>query len=96
VFSDGKKITGIIDWELSKYGDFLYDVAWLSFWETEIDYAEIFFKHYQNIGVLVTNFRERLLCYRLHLGLSALKFLSDSHQKENYLWTKNRLFALLT
>lgn len=95
LFSDGKKITGIIDWELSKYGDFLYDVAWLSFWEFEIDYAGILLKHYENKGIPVPNFRERILCYKLHFGLGALGFFSDSGKKKSYNWAKERLLELL-
>lgn len=95
LLSDGKKITGVIDWDLSKYGDFLYDVAWLSFWETTIDYADIFLKHYQKKNVSVSNFHERILCYKLHLGLGALSFFSDSEQKKSYGWAKERLLKLI-
>ena len=95
LLSNGKKITGVIDWELSKYGDFLYDVAWLSFWETTIDYADIFFKHYQDKNVSVPNFHERILCYKLHFGLGALSFFSDSEQEKSYKWAKERLLGLL-
>ena len=95
LLSDGNKITGVIDWELSKYGDFIYDIAWLSFWETTIDYGDIFLKHYQETNVSVPNFHERLLCYKLHLGLGALSFFSDSEQEKSYKWAKERLLGLL-
>lgn len=95
LLSNGKKITGVIDWELSKYGDFLYDIAWLSFWETTIDYADIFLKHYQETNISVPNFHERLLCYKLHLGLRALSFFSDSEQEKSYRGAKERLLGLL-
>lgn len=94
LLSDGEKITGVIDWELSKYGDFLYDVAWLSFWDTTIDYADIFCKHYQDKNVAVPNFHERILCYKLHFGLGALSFFSDSEQEKSYRWAKERLLKL--
>lgn len=94
LLSDGEKITGVIDWELSKYGDFLYDVAWLSFWETTIDYADIFLKHYQEKNVSVSSFGERILCYKLHFGLYALSSFSDSEQEKSYRWAKERLLKL--
>lgn len=95
LLSNAQKITGVIDWELSKYGDFLYDVAWLSFWETTIDYTNIFLKHYQEKNISVPNFRERILCYKLHFGLGALSFFSGSKQDKNYKWAKERLLGLL-
>ena len=95
LLSDGQKITGVIDWELAKYGDFLYDVAWLGFFETEIDYPGIFKKHYQEKGVAITNFEERILCYQLKFGLGSLSFYSDSGQERSYTWAKERLLGLL-
>ncbi|MGI8916160.1 MAG: phosphotransferase family protein, partial [Chloroflexota bacterium] len=32
VFIDGDRLTGVIDWGCLMYGDFLYDIAWLTFW----------------------------------------------------------------
>jgi aminoglycoside phosphotransferase (APT) family kinase protein len=71
------QISTVIDWGNSAYGDFLYDVAWVSYcvswhpamkgidWEGEAE------KFYSSIGVALPNFKERLLCYKLHIGLEA-------------------------
>ena len=32
VFVSGDRVTGVFDWGCTLYGDFLYDVAWLTFW----------------------------------------------------------------
>lgn len=95
VVSDGEKITGVLDWGESLYGDFVYDVAWLDFWSSTIKYGDIFKKHYQDQNIKIPNYNERLLCYQLHLGLGNLSFFALSHQKESYLWSKNRLLSLL-
>lgn len=95
VFSNGKQITGVIDWELAKYGDFLYDVAWLSFWEERFDYASIFLRHYETARVPTPHFHERLLCYKINFGLGALKFYADSGQSIKYHWLKEKLFRLI-
>ena len=88
------KVSGVIDWELAKYGDFLYDVAWLSFCGGSIDYASIFLQWYNDHGVEVLNFPERILCYKLHFGLWALDFYSRSKQKDKYERTKKRVLKL--
>ena len=32
VSEDGTRIEAVFDWGCSAYGDFLYDVAWFTFW----------------------------------------------------------------
>lgn len=92
---DGKKITGVLDFANSLYGDFLYDIAWLDFWWPEIGYKKEFKKHYIETGVDIADFEERILCYKLHMGLGILGFFLLSEQKEKYEWAKNKLLKLL-
>jgi hygromycin-B 4-O-kinase len=75
-------ISGVLDWGCSKYGDFLYELAWFIFWSPwfpamkDIDYQQAAFKHYQEIGLEVPNFQNRLLCYQLHIALDSIAYCS--------------------
>lgn len=80
VLVSGERIAGVFDWGSSLYGDFLYDVAWLSFcrlwfpaWH-DIDFLQEAQRHYAAIGLTVPEFAERLRCYELHIGLGALAY----------------------
>jgi len=79
------RIQGVIDWGNAMRGDFLYDLAWLSFWApwyhtmNDIDWEEQALAHYKAIGLEVPDFRERVLCYKLHIGLDAQGW--NAHQK---------------
>lgn len=95
VFSDGKNITGVIDWGESKYGDFIYDAAWLSYWSKEHKYREIVKNYYADKKLNLPNFEERMRCYELHIGLGALSFYASSQQDKKYHWNKERLLSLL-
>lgn len=95
VLSDGEQITGVLDWELGRYGDWLFDDAWLTFWGTEINYAQILQRHYDQKKIKVPHFRQRLLCYMLHVGLESLHFFSESQQGDKYDWTEKRLLSIL-
>jgi hygromycin-B 4-O-kinase len=71
----GQEITAVIDWGCSLYGDFLYDVAWFTYywpwrpaWK-QIDFADEAMRHYATIGLEVPRFEERLRCYQIHIGL---------------------------
>jgi len=74
--ADGR-ISAVIDWANSLYGDFLYDLAWFIFWSPwypamqDIDWQAEARRHYATIGLMVPNFAERLRCYQIHIGLDA-------------------------
>lgn len=95
VVYDGKRITGVFDFANSMYGDFLYDVAWLDFWDPEIGYTEEFKRHFIEIKVDISNFNERIKCYQLHMGLGILGFFLFSEQKDKYESAKSKLLKLI-
>jgi len=87
------EITGIIDWELSKFGDFVYDIAWLEFWAyygkqtyTE-EYREIYEKKTEK---KIANYKERLQCYTTCVLLHMVHFFCLSGQLETYQNMKKR------
>lgn len=97
---DGDKVTGVFDWEHGMYGDFLYDVAWLDFWGNRpdlnngINYADVFLKHYQERGVEIENYHERVLLHKLNLGIKSLTFYAYSNQEHKYNDAKAMLLKL--
>lgn len=82
--SDGKMITGVIDWHDGRYGDPLWDVAWLDFWGDQVGFAAAFRQHYDDQGRLPDNFDERIQCYKLITGSTGLAFFAKSGQQEKY------------
>ena len=71
------KIGAVIDWGCATYGDFLYDLAWFSYWASwypamqGIDWEVEAHKHFESINLNVPQMRERLLCCKIHIGLDA-------------------------
>ena len=76
VLVEGRKVTGVLDWGCGMYGDFLYDLAWLCFWQPwypawrSIEFRAEANRHYALIGLEVPRFEERLRCYQIHIGLA--------------------------
>ncbi|MDQ3539574.1 MAG: phosphotransferase [Chloroflexota bacterium] len=74
------RISAVVDWGCSLYGDFLYDIAWLVFWAPwypawrAIDFEDEIARHFQAIGLEVPHFAERLRCYQIHIGLDGQKY----------------------
>ncbi|MEX2245614.1 MAG: aminoglycoside phosphotransferase family protein [Dehalococcoidia bacterium] len=76
---DGR-VSAILDWGCGMYGDFVYDLAHLSFWmewfpaQHAIDIAGEAEGHYEAIGLRVPNFRERIRACEIHIGLDAMAY----------------------
>jgi hygromycin-B 4-O-kinase len=80
VLVDGDRISAVLDWGSSKYGDFLFDIAslvfyrpWFPAWRN-IDFAAEARAHYQSIGLAVPHFAERLTCYCLRIALDGVAY----------------------
>jgi aminoglycoside phosphotransferase (APT) family kinase protein len=80
VLVDRDRVTAIFDWQCAVYGDFLYDVAWLTFWAPwypALDAADVrtaIRRHDDAIGLEVPDFDMRLRSYELHIGLAHLGY----------------------
>lgn len=96
IFAKNGKIVGVIDWEGSMYGDFLYDIARLQFFSKGFDYEKAYVEFCKRTGKEIKNFEERLLCYKLYIGLSSLSFYAYSEQSDKYQHTKEKLLKLIT
>jgi hygromycin-B 4-O-kinase len=96
------RISAVLDWGSSIYGDFLWDLAWFTFWQpwytawTRVDLRGAARAHYHRIGLPVPNFEERLRCYELAIGLDGLAYQAwAAKSPENLAWTARRVHGLL-
>jgi hygromycin-B 4-O-kinase len=88
------RISAVLDWQCSLYGDFLYDIGLLAYgapwfpsmegldWESEAR------QHFASIGLNVPRHEERLLCCKIHVGLDALGWNIFTKQ-----WDESELHA---
>ncbi len=100
VLVEGDRITGVLDWGCAMTGDFLYDLAWLCFWQPwypawqRIDFALEARRHYDAIGLAVPDFAQRLLCCQLHIGLAGMAYQAYAGDWVNLEGTARRAMEL--
>lgn len=93
----GSKISAVLDWGCSMYGDYLYEVAWFTYflpWHKymqHLDLKETFRGHLISQNADVTNFEERLLAYEIHIGLDGLLYCAFKND-----WITAREVAIRT
>ena len=97
VLVDGDRVSAVLDWGSSLYGDFLYDLAKVVFygpWHPEwrdVDFAAEALRHYAAIGLAVPNFTERLECYCLRIGLADMAYSAFRGREDELRWKARRL-----
>ena len=95
MLTDGRRVTGVIDWANACYGDPLYDVAWLAWWSVDGWWYE------GGAGLLRKRYgaapfyEERMACYECHIGLDELRYLARMGRRERYERVRGRLLALV-
>ncbi|MGF7014336.1 phosphotransferase [Ornithinibacillus bavariensis] len=70
LLAKNNKVTGIIDWSLSLYGDHLYDKANILFWNEKK--LQPLIKEITNKYITTFETREIVYCYMLRIGLEEL------------------------
>jgi hygromycin-B 4-O-kinase len=82
VLVEADRVTAVLDWGCGMYGDHLYDLAWLCFWQPwypawqRIDFRSEAERHYAAIGLDVPHFEERLRCCQIHIGLAGQAYMA--------------------
>ncbi len=80
VLVQGDRISAVLDWGNSMYGDHLYDAAWLLYCQPrytswpEVDLAGELRRHWEASGSVPDDLDARLLCYQIHVGLDAQSY----------------------
>jgi aminoglycoside phosphotransferase (APT) family kinase protein len=80
VAEDATHLEAVFDWGCLVSGDFVYEVAWFTFWApwhrglSALDFRSSVLDHYASIGLTVEDFDQRLTCYELHIGLNHLAY----------------------
>lgn len=87
------RVAAVLDWIDAKYGDFVYDLAWLDFWAPRRDYPGRYLHRRPVDSPEIPRFAERLRCYELYIGLDALRFFAKAGREDAYRFARERALA---
>jgi len=80
VLVNDDRISGVLDWGCSRYGDHLYDLAWFEFWapwHTNLDVVYLrseVERRWRELGYSPEDKESRLMACYLHIGLDHLAY----------------------
>jgi len=101
VAADASRLEAVFDWGCSLAGDFLYEVAWLTFWAPwypaldALDARRVVEAHYAASGLAVEHFEERLACYELHIGLEHMAYAAFTRRADDQRAVARRTLQVL-
>lgn len=102
VSEDASRLVAVFDWGCSVAGDFLYDIAWLTFWSPwypnlqALGFRQAVVAHYRSVGLVVEHFAERIAAYELHIGLTHLAYAAFTNRSEELQWIAQRTREVLS
>ncbi len=95
LLSDGNRVTGIVDWELAMYGDFMFDLGVFHLWTPHLDFPRKVRDLWQESGSDIMHFEERLRCHMLFKAIDGLRFYAKQEAKPSYDFIREKVMALL-
>ena len=101
VAEDASRLEAVFDWGCSIAGDFLYEVAWFTFWApwypalAAVDFRCVIQDHYATIGLEVEDFDRRLACYELQIGLEHIAYATFTGREEDQHAIARRTIGIL-
>jgi hygromycin-B 4-O-kinase len=101
VLVSGARLSAVLDWGNSLYGDGLYDLAWLLFWWpwypawSGIDIHAIIAAHLKSRSHEVAEVELRLRCYQIHIGLDSQSYNAFTGRWANLAAVAEQTTALL-
>ncbi|MBP1966799.1 phosphotransferase family protein [Paenibacillus aceris] len=95
MLTDGHSVTGIVDWEMAFYGDFVFDLATQHLWTPQLQFPELVRSTWAVEGWDISYFEERLRCALLFKGIDGLRFYAKKGDRNAYDSVKTELLRLV-
>lgn len=95
MLGENENVTGIVDWEMAMFGDFMLDVAVLHMWYPMLEFPKRLQQAMDQQGVSIPYFEERLLGHQLFKALDGLRFYAKKDDPHSYQFMKNQIISLL-
>lgn len=95
MLGENESVTGIVDWEMAMFGDFMLDVSVLHMWYPMLEFPSRLQQALEQQGVSIPYFEERLLGYQLFKALDGLRFYAKKDDPYSYQFMKDKIISLL-
>jgi len=84
VFIDNGKVSAVIDWADARFGDPLFDLAYMDFWPTGYKIVDLFEARCAEAGIFHKHLRKRVAVCKYYQALGSMMYFAKTHNHEAY------------
>lgn len=77
-------VTAVLDWQDARFGDGLFDLAYMHFWPSGFDLPALYESYCAAIGVCHECYSERIACYNYYHAADAMRFFAKTDNRAAY------------
>jgi len=80
-------VSAVLDWQDARYGDPLFDLAYMVFWRNDPTAAKCLDVYRSSISkstISMENFNARMTCYKYYIGLDSMRFSAKTNNQPFY------------
>jgi hygromycin-B 4-O-kinase len=76
VLVEDDAVTVVLDWQDARFGDPLFDLAYMDFWPSGHDLTELFKPYCRDSAIGLEDYAERLLACRYYVAMDSMRFFA--------------------
>ena len=84
VLIENGRVSAVLDWQDARFGDSLFDLAYMDFWPSGLDLAAMFEGHCSDRGIHFEDYQDRVTCYKYYIGLDSMRFFAKTDNRAAY------------
>jgi hygromycin-B 4-O-kinase len=95
------RVSAVLDWGNSMYGDHIFDAAWLLYCQPryttwpDVDLRGQLQRHWEQAGPIPDDLERRLLCYQIHIGLDGQSYAAFKGNWDELELNRSQTMALV-
>ncbi len=84
VLVENDSVTAVLDWQDARFGDPLFDLAYMNFWPSGYDLLELFRQYRESSAFDLNGYAERLLACKYHIAMDSMRFFAKIGNRAAY------------
>jgi hygromycin-B 4-O-kinase len=78
------RVVAVLNWADARYGDTLFDIAYMSYWWSDVDLVGLFEQHCANRGIQYDGYGRRVRACKYFIALDGMRYFARTGNRRAY------------